>query len=143
MLEYIILCYGDILLRAVALAIAGTLGIVLGKIYKTHVNDDTKRAIARAAVACVQQVWYALDGPGKMQMALELMEAELKKKKIPFDADEMWILAEATIAEFKEAFKKPAEAEDTAKATYRVPEDSAIAANMDVDNESEACGFLT
>lgn len=122
MLEYFIYCYGDMIVRLVALAIAGTLGVGLGKIYRTHVNDDTKRAIARAAVACVQQVWYALDGPDKMKKAMELMEAELKKKKIPFDADEMMLLAEAAIAEFKEAFKKPAEAEDTAKAAYRVPE---------------------
>lgn len=116
MFEYIIMCYGDLIIRTLLTVLAGGLGIVLGQLYRTHVNNDVKKGVAKAAVACVQQVWYALNGPAKMEKAMELMAAELAKKGIKFDKEEMWMYAEAAIAEFKEAFKQPALAENTAAA---------------------------
>ena len=90
-------------------------------IYQEHVNDDTKRAVARTAAAFVEQVWKNLHGEEKLQQALETAEILLRKKNIPFDADEMMVLIEAAVAEFNEAFNKPLEAE-TAAAVRRVGE---------------------
>jgi hypothetical protein len=116
MFEYFIAMYADPILRLLLTALGGCLGVFAAKIFRTYINDKTKLTVAKAAVACVQQVWYALDGPGKMDKAMELMAAELARKGVKFDADEMWMYAEAAIAEFKEAFRKPDQAEDTAAA---------------------------
>lgn len=122
MFEMFIQNYGDMIIRLILTVIGGGLGIFFGSLYRAHVNDDTKRAIAKAAVACVQQVWYALDGSAKMEKALDIMAVELAKKGIKFDSGEMWLYAEAAIAEFKEAFKKPVNEQGAAGAVYRVPE---------------------
>lgn len=116
MFEYFVAMYADPIIRLLLTALGGCLGVFAAKLCRTYINDRTKLSIAKAAVACVQQVWYALDGPGKMDKAMELMSAELAKKGIKFDTDEMWMYAEAAIAEFKEAFKKPAESQGTAAA---------------------------
>ena len=119
--EYFIYNYGMELIGLLMVAILGTLGNVAKDIYREHVNDDTKRAIARAAAAFVEQAWKSLHGFDKLQKALETAQELLSKKGIAFDADEMMVLIEAAVAEFNEAFKKPVDAE-TAKGTYRVPE---------------------
>ena len=125
-MEYFIYCYGNQLLMAILCAIAGCLGYGAKKIYQNHINDDTKRAIAKVAAQFVEQVWYALDGPEKLQRALETAREMLGKKGIDFDADEMTVLIEAAVAEFNEAFKKPLTGVNAA-AAYRVPGDTAQA----------------
>lgn len=121
MLEYYVYAYGTEIIGLLLVAVMGCLGVALRNIYRDHVNDDTKRAVAKAVVAFVEQVWTAIHGPEKLQKALETAEAMLRKKGIPFDADEMQILIEAAVAEFNDAFHKPVDTEN-AKASYRVPE---------------------
>ena len=121
MFEYIMYCYGNQILMAILCAVFGGLGYAAKKIYANHINDETKQAIARVAAQFVEQAWKALHGADKLQKALETAEILLRKKGIPFDAEEMAVLIEAAVAEFNEAFKKPLTAEDSAKATYRVP----------------------
>ena len=123
MLEYFVYCYGNQIIGLILCMIFGMVGNAARNIYREHVNDDTKRAVARTAAAFVEQVWKNLHGEEKLQQALETAEGLLRKKNIPFDADEMMVLIEAAVAEFNEAFKKPVEAE-TAAAVYRVPEGS-------------------
>ena len=122
MFEYFIYCYGTQILTAILCAIFGCLGYAAKKICTNHVNDDTKRTIARVVVQFVEQAWNNLHGADKLAKALETAEALLKKKGIDFDSDEMMVLIEAAVAEFNEAFKKPVDSE-TAKSTYRVPEE--------------------
>lgn len=122
MLEYFVYCYGTEIIGLLLCAIFGCLGYAAKKIYQNHVNDDTKRSIARAVVQFVEQAWKSLHGPDKLAKALETAEAMLKKKGIAFDADEMMVLIEAAVAEFNEAFKAPLLKEDTAGAAYKVPE---------------------
>lgn len=125
MFEYFIYCYGNQILTAILCAIAGCIGYAANKIYKDHINDDTKRAIAKVVVQFVEQVWKELHGADKLAKALETAQELLAKKGIDFDAEEMEVLIEAAVAEFNEAFKKPLLAEDTSGGTYRVPEISA------------------
>jgi hypothetical protein len=54
----------------------------------------------------VEQVWKDIHGEEKLQRALEAAEILLRKKGIPFDADEMMILIEAAVAEFNGVFHK-------------------------------------
>jgi len=122
MLEYFIYSYSNQIVGLILCVIFGMLGNAARKIYQEHINDDTKRAVARTAAAFVEQAWKNLHGEDKLQRALETAECLLRKKNIPFDADEMMVLIEAAVAEFNEAFRKPVDAE-TAKGVYRVPED--------------------
>lgn len=122
MLEYFIYSYGNQILMLILCAIAGTLGHAAKRIWQEHINDDTKRAIARVVVQFVEQVWKSLHGEEKLRKALETAQELLAKKSIDFDADEMVVYIEAAVGEFNEAFRAPLLREDCAKAAYDVPE---------------------
>lgn len=116
MFEYFITTYGGQIIGLLLCIIFGMLGHAAKQIYTQHVNDDTKRAIAKVVVQFVEQAWKTLHGNDKLQKALETAEALLKKKGIDFDADEMKVLIEAAVAEFNEVFKKPLLEEGSAEA---------------------------
>ena len=105
-IEYFIFSYGIEILSLILASIFGCLGYAAKKVYQNHINDETKRSIAKAVVQFVEQAWKTLHGPDKLQKALETAEAMLAKKGIKFDADEMVVLIEAALAEFNEAFNK-------------------------------------
>ena len=111
-IEYMINIYGDQILMLILTAFLGSLGYAAKKLYARHINDDTKRAVAKTVVWFVEQVWKELHGPEKLRKALETAEAMLLKKGIDWDADEMMVLIEAAVAEFNEAFKKPIDSEN-------------------------------
>ena len=123
MFEYFVYNYGMELIGLLLAAILGCLGNALRNIYREHVNDATKVAIAKACAAFVEQAWKTLHGADKLQKALDTAQVLLAKKGIYFDAVEMKVYIEAAVAEFNEAFKKPVDAE-TSKANYRIPETS-------------------
>ena len=104
--EYFIWSYGIEIIGLILASIFGCLGYAAKKVYQNHINDETKRSIAKAVVQFVEQAWKSLHGPDKLQKALETAEAMLTKKGIKFDADEMMVLIEAAVAEFNEAFHK-------------------------------------
>lgn len=106
MFDYFMWSYGSEIISLVVTAIAGCFGYAIKQIYKNHINDDTKRNIAKVAAQFVEQAWKTLHGAEKLEKALETAEVMLKKKGINFDAEEMAILIEAAVAEFNEVFKK-------------------------------------
>lgn len=114
--------YGTQILEAVLVAIFGCFGLVMKHMADKYLNDDTKRTLAKTVVCFVEQVYKDLHGHEKLQMAMKVLSDQLTKKNIKITGTEMKILIEAAVAEFNEAFKKPVNAEDTAKAVYRVPE---------------------
>ena len=114
--------YGTQILEAILVAIFGCLGMALKRMAAKYINDDTKRTLAKTVVCFVEQVYKDLHGNEKFQMALKTLSDQLAEKNIKVTGTEMKILIEAAVAEFNEAFKKPVNAEDTAKAAYRVPE---------------------
>lgn len=121
MFEYFVYNYGMELIGLLMVAILGCLGNAARNIYREHVNDDTKRAIAKACAAFVEQAWKTLQGEEKLQKALETARKLLAKKGIAFDPDEMMVLIEAAVAEFNEAFRKPMDNVNAA-GSYRVPD---------------------
>ena len=116
MLEYFITTYGGQVIGLILCIIFGMLGHAAKQIYTEHINDDTKRTIAKVVVQFVEQAWNALHGYDKLQKALNTAEALLEKKGIAFDAAEMTVLIEAAVAEFNDAFKKPLLEEASAEA---------------------------
>lgn len=76
------------------------------KDWNDQLNNDTKRSIARTGIMFVEQVWKDIHCKKKLQRALEAAEVLLKKKGVPFDADEMMILIEVAVAEMNEVFHK-------------------------------------
>lgn len=107
--EYFVANYGMEIIGLLITAIVGTAAFGVKNIYRTYVNDETKRHIASAAVEFVEQAWKILHGPEKLAKALETARILLEKKGIDFDAEEMTILIEAILAEFNGAFRKPIE----------------------------------
>lgn len=114
--------YGTQILEAILVAIFGCFGLVMKRMAAKYLNDDTKQTLAKTVVCFVEQVYKDLHGHEKLQMAMKVLSDQLAEKNIKVTGTEMKILIEAAVAEFNEAFKKPELAEDTAKATYRVPE---------------------
>ena len=117
--EYFIANYGMEFIGLILSAIVGTLGYACKKIYQEHINDETKRHIASAAVEFVEQAWKILHGPEKLAKALETARILLEKKGIDFDAEEMTILIEAILAEFNGAFRKPIKDASTAASVLK------------------------
>lgn len=95
------------LILAAIVFVMALAGIQLRSIARRWVDSGEKMAIARTSVLYVQQLYYELAGPEKMQRALETARELLEAKGIDFSAEEMTVLMEAAIAEFKEAFFKP------------------------------------
>ena len=123
MFDFFIYTYGPTILLAILTAVFGVLGYGVKKIYIGHVNDETKRSIAAAAAAFVEQAWKALHGADKLNKALETAEALLKKKGITFDAEEMRVLIEAAVGEFNDVFRKTEKDKVPLKIGYAADDD--------------------
>lgn len=106
MLDYLLFSYGGEITIMAVTVVAGCLGYAAKQIYKSFVTEQQKEAIAKTAARCVEQIWKTIHGPDKMEKALEYAETLLAKKGIKFDAEEMYILIEAAVAEFNQAFAK-------------------------------------
>lgn len=107
MLEFIEI-YGMEVLQGILGIVFTALGFVAKELVKKFLNDKTKIAVAKVCVQFVEQVFEDLHGKEKLQAALERAAAMLAEKGIPFSALEMETLIEAAVAEFNEAFHKPA-----------------------------------
>ena len=105
-IEYFIYSYGIEIIGLILASIFGLLGYAAKKIYQNHINDETKRSIAKAVVQFVEQVYKDIHGADKLYAALERAEQLLAEKNIKFSAVEMETLIEAAVAEFNEAFHK-------------------------------------
>lgn len=132
MFDYFIYCYGTQIMMTILCAIFGFVGYALKRIAAKYVNDDAKKTVAKVAVQFVEQVWYSLHGKDKLHKALETAEKLLKKKGIPFDAEEMEVMIEAAVAEFNEAFRAPLEAGSTQQAVYRVEDEKQHSGLIDI-----------
>ena len=121
MFNYFVTNYGTQLIGLILCAVFGCIAYAAKQIVRTYLNDETKLGIARTVVRFVEQVWTEIHGQDKLQKALETAEEMLRKKNIPFDADEMMVLVEAAVQEMNEIIKQPIEAPETASAVRRSP----------------------
>lgn len=96
----------------ILVSVLGIIGTVLGfiakELVKKFLDDKTKQAIAKICVQFVEQVYKDLHGKEKLRAALARAAQILEQKGIKFSMLEMETLIEAAVAEFNEAFHKPA-----------------------------------
>ena len=116
MINYFVTNYGTQLIGLILCAVFGCIAYAAKQIVRTYLNDETKLGIARTVVRFVEQVWTEIHGQDKLQKALETAEEMLRKKNIPFDADEMMVLIEAAVQEMNEVFQKATEQQLPVKA---------------------------
>ena len=105
--------YGTTIMYAIVTAVFGYLGIVFKNLVTKYLDDKTKRAVAKTAVQFVEQVYKDLHGEEKLNEALQAASQMLAEKGIMVTDLEMRVLIEAAVAEFNEAFNKPAIEEGT------------------------------
>ena len=101
--------YGMQIMYAIITAIAGYIGIVLKNLVKKHLDDKTKKEVAKNAVQFVEQVFKDLNGDDKLIEALAAASEMLAEKGITITELELRVLIEAAVAEFNKAFEKNAE----------------------------------
>lgn len=100
--------YGMEIMTAILGVIFTALGFILKSLVKKFLDDNTKLTVATLCVQFVEQVYKNLHGEEKFDAALVRAAELLAEKGIKFSAVEMETLIEAAVAEFNEAFGKPA-----------------------------------
>ena len=88
----------------VVTAIAGYVAVMIKNKLAEKLDTQTKKDVAEATVNYIQQVYEALDGKAKMEMALDTATQWLNEKGIKVSEVEMTILLEAAIRGAKEGW---------------------------------------
>ena len=97
--------YGTTVLYTILTALFGYLGIVAKKYFDKWFETKEKKEIAMEVVKFTEQVYKALHGEEKLQMAMGAMSEMLAEKGIRITELEMRVLIEAAVAEFNKAFE--------------------------------------
>lgn len=98
--------WGLELISAVFVTIAGWLGTVAKNLITKWFNDKTKKEVARTVVEAIEQCYKLLDGPSKLQKAIEAATEMLNEKGIKITEVELRMLLESALAEFNKVFEK-------------------------------------
>lgn len=101
----------EILLPILATFLTGFftyLGTKLKMAYEKKINTETAKTVVNDAVRFVEQVYKDLDGPDKLQKAVEQVSVILKSKGINITDAEINMLIESAVYSLKEGwFNKP------------------------------------
>lgn len=89
--------YGVTILYAVLTAVFGWIGIQLKALAEKYINTKEKQAVCKTVVAAVNQIYYDLDGPEKLQKAIESASEMLAAKGITVTELELRMLLEAAV----------------------------------------------
>lgn len=120
--------YGVEILTTIITAVASYLAVVIKNLATKYLNDKTKKDIAKIVVEGIEQCYKALDGPAKLEKALEAASTMLAEKGIKVTEVELRMLLESALGEFNKVFEKEtgekAESEDWTSAV--LPEDAEI-----------------
>lgn len=98
--------YGMEILTTVITAIAGWLAVVIKKLATKYLNDKTKQDIAKIVVSGIEQCYKTLDGPAKLEKAIEAATEMLNEKGIKVTEVELRMLLESALGEFNKVFEK-------------------------------------
>jgi hypothetical protein len=98
--------YGTTILYTILTAIAGYLGVWAKGLYSKHINDKTKKDVAKTCVQAVEQIYKDLHGPEKLDKALASASEMLAEKGITVTDLELRMLIEAAVSEFNDAFNR-------------------------------------
>ena len=103
MLESIISTYGFDIISTIILIIVSVLAYQIKKIYNQYATTDEKERIVAGIVRYVQQVYDALDGDEKKNIAIIKVKDILEKYNITVSEEELDILIEKSVYEMKNA----------------------------------------
>lgn len=95
----------NIILPAAATLLAAWFAVLGNKIkiaYEEKANTEIKQNIVKATVAWVQQLYSALEGPEKLEKAVERASALLSEKGIPISELELEMLIESAVYGLKQ-----------------------------------------
>jgi len=91
---------GKELLGIIITALAGYIGTQIKKMYQEHLNDATKKAVAKTCVRAIEQIYKELHGQEKLDKCMEAMTEMLGEKGIHVTEIEMRMLIESAVNEF-------------------------------------------
>ena len=138
MINEFINTYGMEILTTVITAIAGWIAVVAKKLITKYINDKTKQEIAKIVVSGIEQCYKTLDGPQKLEKALETASEMLSDKGIKVTEVELRMLLESALGEFNKVFEKEGNSKQVEDWTSEVlPEDSSKQNNNDSDEIPE------
>ena len=106
MLEYFMVAWGNEIITLITCSIVGMIAVYLKNLCAKHLNDETKKAVAKTVVQFVEQVYKDVHGKEKLRAAMKRASELMAEKGINVSAVEMETLIEAAVAEFNEVFKK-------------------------------------
>lgn len=95
----------DVILPAVASVIAilfGVLGAKIKRIYIEKTQNEAAKVVVDNVVRWVQQVYYELEGPEKLQKALTEASTILKEKGITISETELDMMIESAVYGLKQ-----------------------------------------
>nr|DAG27926.1 MAG TPA: holin [Caudoviricetes sp.] len=109
--------YGTEILGGILTALATYIGLVAKKIANKILNDKTKKSVAKTVVSAIEQCYKDLNGPEKLEKAIEAATKMLNEQGITCTEVELRLLLESALAEFNKVFEK-----DSNKVTEKTAE---------------------
>ena len=97
--------YGLEIVTTIVTAIVGYIAVVAKNIAQKYINDKTKKEVAKIVVSGIEQCYKALEGPQKLQKALEAASSMLAEKGIKVTDVELRMLLESALSEFNKVFE--------------------------------------
>lgn len=98
--------YGMEIIGAILTALAGVLALAVKNLATKYINTKVKQEIARTVVQGVEQCYNYLNGPEKLERAMEAAADMLNAQGITVTELELMMLLEAAVGEFNDIFKK-------------------------------------
>lgn len=86
-------------------ALAGYVAVSIKNKLDEKLNTDTKRTIAKQTVQYVQQVYQTLNGPEKLDKAINTFVELLNEKRIKVTEVETRVLIESAVKSFKDSWE--------------------------------------
>lgn len=90
-------------LSTIITALAGYIATSIKNAYTKKVNNETAKAVVDDVVKFVQQVYADLNGPEKLQMAIQQASTILQEKGIKITDTEINMLIESAVYGIKQA----------------------------------------
>lgn len=90
-------------------ALAGYVAVSIKNKLDEKLNTDTKRTIAKQTVQYVQQVYQTLNGPEKLNKAINTFTELLNEKGIKVTEVETRVLIESAVKSFKDSWENNTE----------------------------------
>lgn len=101
--------YGLEIVTTIVTAIVGYIAVAAKSLAQKYINDKTKKDVAKIVVSGIEQCYKALEGPQKLQKALEAASSMLAEKGIKVTEVELRMLLESALSEFNKVFENSGE----------------------------------